>query len=140
MLLILLKGCFVEYKTGDSEEENEQLFLFHNHNRIMKSGYLESFVQTCALVSHWHNSSNSHWHNLSTVTGAIVQQFKIMCKSRWQDCSTVASTILQQLLVPLFDSHWHDSSTVAGTILQQSWAKFFLFSMPAESFNSDVHC
>ena len=44
MLLILLKGCFVQYKTGDSEEKNEQLFLFHNHIRIMNSGYLESFV------------------------------------------------------------------------------------------------
>ena len=44
MLLILLKGCFVQYKTGGSEEDYEQLFLFHNHNRKMDSGYLESYV------------------------------------------------------------------------------------------------
>ena len=45
MLLILMKGCFVQYKTGGSEEENEQLFLFHNHNRKMNSGYPESCVK-----------------------------------------------------------------------------------------------
>ena len=32
MLLILL-GCFGQYKTESSEEENEQLLLFQNHNR-----------------------------------------------------------------------------------------------------------
>ena len=27
------EGSFVQYKTGGSEEENKQLFLFHDHNR-----------------------------------------------------------------------------------------------------------
>ena len=44
MLLILLKGYFVQYKTGGNYEENEQLFLFHNHNHKMNSEYLESCV------------------------------------------------------------------------------------------------
>ena len=39
-----VKGCFVQYKTRGSEEVNEQLFLFHNQNRKMDSGYLESCV------------------------------------------------------------------------------------------------
>ena len=45
MLLILLKGCFIQYETGGSEEENEQLLLFHNHNCKMNTGYLESCVK-----------------------------------------------------------------------------------------------
>ena len=77
------------------------------------------------IKSHWHNSSNSHWYNSSTVTGTIVQQFKIMCNSFWQDCLTVASTILQQLLARLFNSGWHNCSTVTGIILQQSLARLF---------------
>ena len=62
---------------------------------------------------------NSPWHDCATVTGTIVQQFKIMGNSRWQDWWTVAETIFQQLLARLFNSYWHDCSTVAGTILQQ---------------------
>ena len=44
MLLNLLKGNFVQYKTANSKEENEQLFLFHNHNHKMDWEYLESCV------------------------------------------------------------------------------------------------
>ena len=33
MLLILLKGCLVQYKTGGNEEENEQLFLFQPQSK-----------------------------------------------------------------------------------------------------------
>ena len=59
------------------------------------------------------------WHNFSTVTGTIVQHFKVMCNSCWKDCSAVASMILQQLLARFFNSHWHNSLTVTGTIAQQ---------------------
>ena len=55
-------------------------------------------------------------------------------------CWTVSGAVVQQSLVRLFNSYWHDSSTVAGTILQQSRARFFLFSMLAEFFNSEDHC
>ena len=124
MLLILLKGCFVQYKTGDSEEENEQLFLFHNHNRIMNSGYLESFVQTCVLVSHWHNSSNSHWHDFSTVQNYVHESLARLFNSRQHDSSTVTGTIVRQWQARFFNTHWQNSSTVTGTILQQWLAQF----------------
>ena len=42
MLVILLKGCFVQYKAGGCEEENEHLFLFHKHNRKWIQGILKA--------------------------------------------------------------------------------------------------
>ena len=114
--------------------------------------------------SHWHNYAtvtgtilqlslarlfNSHRHDCSTVTGTIVRQsLARLFISRWHEYSTVADTIIQQSLARFFNSHWHDSSTVTGTILQQWLARFFnshgqdffLSSMLAELFNSDVHC
>ena len=114
--------------------------------------------------SRWHNYAtvagtilqlplarlfNSHRHDCSTVTGLIVRQsLARLFISRWHEYSTVADTIIQQSLARFFNSHWHDSSTVTGTILQQWLARFFnshgqdffLSSMLAELFNSDVHC
>ena len=91
---------------------------------------------------------NSRWIGYSTVAGTIVQQsLAWLFNSHWHNYSTMAGTIVQQSLARLFNSHWHDYSTVAGTIfsffyagriLQQWLARFFLFFMLAEFFNSDV--
>ena len=106
--------------------------------------------------SHWHDCStvtgtvvqqsltlffNSGWHDSSTVTGTVIQQSLAGLINRgWHDPLTVTGIIFQQVLARLFNSHWYDSPTVTGTIIQQSRARFFLFSMLAEFFNSDVHC
>ena len=91
----------------------------------------------------------SGWYDSSTVTGTIAQQSLAWLFDRhWHACSTVAGTIFQQSLARFFNSHWYNSSTVTGTILQQWLARFFnshgqdffLFSMLAEFFNSDVYC
>ena len=75
-----------------------------------------------------------------TAAGTVVQQSLAQCfNNHWHNCLTVAVMILQQSLARLFNNHWHNYATVAGTILQQSRSRFFLFSMLAEVFNSDVN-
>ena len=116
------------------------------------------------LNSHWHNAStvtgtivqqslaqlcNSGWHDSSTAASTIIQQSQAwLFNSHWPDCSTVTGTLVHQSLARVFNSRWHNYSTVTGTILQQWLARFFnshgqdffLSSMLAELFNSDVPC
>ena len=103
--------------------------------------YIYCSVTSTILQQSLARLFNSHWQDYSTITGTIFQQsLSWLINSGWHDSSTFTGIILLQPLVQLFNSDWHDSSTVTCTILQHSRSRFFLFSMQAEFFNSDVHC
>ena len=117
-------------------------FVQQSLEQFFNSHWPDCSPVTGTIVQQWLGRFfNSRWHDYSTVTGRIVQQLLArLFNSHWHGCLTVIGTFVQQSLARFFNSHWHDSSTAAGTILQQSWSIFFIFSMFAEFFNSDVHC